>query len=132
MNVKKIKVTKIEVTKYDFKTKNVEITIEIENENPIKLNFTLERNHHNIAENLVTEIKQKKKEKSLDFDDDILGSISVVHLQNDEEDMQEQVFKGLLRLEGKVKGLLANTHGPTYMNTLYSLQTVKETLYKSR
>lgn len=132
MNVKKVNIKKVKVIEYNTKTQDAKIEVTFENETPLTFNFKLQNNSKLIAQNIIKEIKQKKKENTIDFDDDILGTISLTHIQNDEELLFDHIFKGLNRLKSKVKNIMwSNKTNPTgYMDTLYALKNIKETLYR--
>ena len=131
MHVKQITVNKIEVTKFDFKNSSATIEVQFQDEDPLTFKFQIQKNHQLIAKKLIEQIKENKKETKIDFDDDIFGNVSLIHLQNDEEKLYEHIFKGLLRLDSKVKNLQMNPTSNAYMDTLYKLKNLTEVLYRN-
>ena len=130
MHVQQLTVKKVDVIKFNFKTKQATIQVQFQDEDPLTFNSELKSNHQQIAHKLIRQIKQSKKKTELDFDDDILGNISLIHLQNDEEKLFESIYKGLARLESKIKNLMSNQSSTAYMDTLYALKNVTEVLYR--
>jgi hypothetical protein len=131
MIVNNFEIQEIRLTKVDSKTNTANVKVICsDSEVPVYLDLNLERGMEWCAHFLVKEVKRLKTPVDPDKTGP-LGGISVVNILNQEE-VVEQVHKGLVRADTKVTNLKRIRVASEYMKVFDQVNTMQETLYRQK
>lgn len=128
MKVKNLNITEVKVTKTDSKTGDMAIQISFASESPAFTKLNIYDSYEDMADKIISESKKQKMPHD-DDEDEILGGISIININNEDE-IYERLPRGLLRLEQKF-AKLKGTHTATDYIKMYSqFSTSEDIIFK--
>ncbi len=128
MIIKNLEVNEIAVTKVDSKNKKVQLKVNFTNDSPMIIDLDIQDNFDLVIDKILKQIKSIKKGVDRD-EDEILGGISIVNINN-EEDLKERLPKRFFLIDRRFENIKQTTNYKEYMNQYTQLSTFEEVIYK--
>ena len=129
MRISTIDITEIRLINFDSKTKRLVLEFSFLNDSMIKREYKYELIDM-LPEMILRDIKQLKTPNYIDDEDEILGSINMALIKNDEE-IKLALSRSLLKLGDRLVNLKYTTDATDYMKAYKSINTHQEIIYKN-
>ena len=128
MKVRNIDILEVKLIKFDSKTGEMKLQVSFIDDTPIFTSVNVENSHEEMAEKVLTAVKQQKKPVD-DEDDDLLGGIAIINISNDDE-LRERFGKGVMRIEQRFDTLKRTRSATEYMKAYTSISTSEDIIYR--